>query len=61
MFAQNSKPIQADRPNQTETAAIVTAGVFQIENGFTFQKNDANCKTYRFPSILWKYGVNKQF
>ena len=59
--AQNNKPIQADRPDQTETPAIVPKGMFQVETGFTFQKNDAHSKTFSLPSTLWKYGVNENF
>ena len=59
--AQTSEPIQADRPDQTETPAIVPKGMFQVETGFTFQKNDAFSKTSTLPTILWKYGVNENF
>ena len=59
--AQNNEPIQADRPDQTETPAIVPKGMFQVETGFTFQKNEANNKTFSLPSTLWKYGVNENF
>ena len=59
--AQSSEPIQADRPDQTETPAIVPKGMFQVETGFTFQKNDANSKAFSLPSTLWKYGVNENF
>lgn len=57
-FAQNSNPIQADRPDQTETPATVPRGIFQLETGFTFQKNDHNSSTNTMPTVLWKYGVN---
>lgn len=59
--AQTIEPIQADRPDQTETPAIVPKGMFQLETGFTFQKNDAFSKTHTLPTALWKYGVNKNF
>ncbi len=59
-FSQN-KPLEADRPDQTETPAIVPKGMFQAENGFTFQKNDSESTTFSLPSTLWKYGVNKNF
>lgn len=58
--AQND-PIQADRPDQTETPAIVPKGMFQIETGFTFQKNEANSNSNSLPSVLWKYGINDNF
>jgi len=38
IYAQTTEPIQADRPDQTETPAIVPKGMFQAETGFTFQK-----------------------
>ncbi|MFY7740671.1 MAG: transporter [Flavobacterium sp.] len=61
IYSQTTEPIQADRPDQTETPAIVPKGMFQVETGFTFQKNDAFNKTFSLPSILWKYGVNENF
>jgi hypothetical protein len=59
--AQNAEPIQTDRPDQTETPAIVPKGMFQVETGFSFQKNDSNSNTNTLPSTLWKYGVNDNF
>ena len=35
IYAQEIEPIQADRPDQTETPAIVPIGMFQVEMGFT--------------------------
>lgn len=61
IYSQNAEPIQADRPDQTETPAIVPKGMFQVETGFTFQKNDAFSKSFSLPSTLWKYGVNENF
>lgn len=59
--SQELEPIQADRPDQTETPAIVPKGMFQVETGLTFQKNDAVSKSFSLPSTLWKYGVNENF
>ncbi|WP_293892374.1 transporter [Flavobacterium sp.] len=56
-----TEPIQADRPDQTETPAIVPKGMFQVETGFTFQKNDENSTSISVPTVLWKYGVNENF
>lgn len=56
-----TEPIQADRPDQTETPAIVPKGMFQVETGFTFQKNDENSNSNSLPAVLWKYGVNENF
>ena len=59
--AQTTEPIQCDRPDQTETPAIVPKGMFQVETGFTFQKNDKISSSNTLPGILWKYGVNENF
>lgn len=61
IFSQNQEPIQTDRPDQTETPALVPKGMFQVETGFSVQKNDANSNTQTLPSTLWKYGVNDHF
>ncbi len=61
IYSQTTEPIQADRPDQTETPALVPKGMFQVETGFTFQKNDALSKSLGLPSTLWKYGVNDNF
>src|SRR5690606_7422424 len=63
-FAQEptqSEPIQADRPDQTETPAIVPAGMFQVETGISYEKTDAGTESSLLPTILWKYGVNESF
>jgi Putative MetA-pathway of phenol degradation len=63
-FAQETEttePIQTDRPDQTETPALVPKGMFQVETGFSFQKNDRDNNTSTTPSSLWKYGVNENF
>jgi Putative MetA-pathway of phenol degradation len=59
--AQDLEPIQADRPDQTETPSLVPNGMFQVETGFTFQKNDELSSTNSLPTVLWKYGVNENF
>lgn len=61
IFSQNQEPIQTDRPDQTETPALVPKGMFQVETGFSIQKNDANSTTQTLPSTLWKYGINDHF
>ena len=60
-YSQKNEPIEADRPDQTETPAIVPKGMFQVESGFTFQKNDSESTAFSLPSTLWKYGVNDNF
>ena len=59
--AQQIEPLQADRPDQTETPYLVPPGMFQVETGFSFQKNDAFSNTNALPSTLWKYGLNENF
>ena len=59
--AQNTEPIQTDRPDQTETPSLVPKGMFQVETGFSFQKDNTVNKTNILPSTLWKYGVNDNF
>ena len=39
-YSQETEPIQTDRPDQTETPAIVPKEMFQVETGFSFQKNN---------------------
>jgi len=53
--------IEADRPDQTESPAIVPKKYFQIETGFISEKTDANTRTIVHPSSLWKYGLNNRF
>lgn len=60
-FAQETEPIQTDRPDQTESSAVVPKGMLQVETGFSFQKNDESGRTNTLPSTLWKYGVNENF
>ena len=59
--AQTTEPIEADRPDQTETPSIVPKGMFQLEAGFSYQKNDRNSNSCSLPAALWKYGVNENF
>lgn len=56
LFSQET--IQLDRPDQTETVAIVPKNYLQAEAGFSFEKVNALENNYTLPSILWKYGLN---
>ncbi len=60
-WSQNSEPIEADRPDQTETPALVPKGMFQIESGFSYQKNDTQSSSSALPSVLLKYGISDRF
>jgi hypothetical protein len=59
--AQEKEPIETDRPDQTETPAIVPKGMFQMENGFSFEKAARNSESFVVPSSLLKYGFNGKF
>ena len=61
--AQQS-PLEADRPDQTESVATVPAKHFQLETGVLYEKNtigDEEEKTFTAPSLLAKYGINDRF
>jgi Putative MetA-pathway of phenol degradation len=53
--------IQTDRPDQTECPFITPVGFLQAENGFTYENIDKKNKSITLPTILWKYGLNKNF
>ncbi len=61
-MAQNG-PLEADRPDQTETPSIVPVKHFQFETGFVFE-NDHNHafneQNVLYPSVLAKYGFSKR-
>ena len=61
LSAQDIEPLEADRPDQTETTSTVPKYHFQMENGISFEQTDANTKTFTHPSTLFKYGVNDRF
>lgn len=54
----SQETIQLDRPDQTETVAIVPKNYLQAEAGFLFEKVNTNESNYSLPSVLWKYGLN---
>ena len=61
LAAQDLPPIQLDRPDQTESPYIVPARHFQIESGISFEKFNEQNKSYTYPTVLFKYGVNDAF
>lgn len=56
---QAQTSIQTDRPDQTECPFITPKGFMQAENGFIYENIDKNNKSITLPTILWKYGINK--
>lgn len=58
-FAQDQPSIQTDRPDQTECPFITPQHYFQLENGFSYEKNNANSELIVAPTILTRFGINK--
>ena len=58
LHAQNA--IITDRPDQTESAALVPTGYLQGEHGFAFNFLDIN-NEYSIASTLLRYGISEYF
>jgi Putative MetA-pathway of phenol degradation len=56
---QAQTTIQTDRPDQTECPFITPVGFIQAENGFIYENINKDNKSIILPTILWKYGINK--
>ena len=61
LFSQSLPSIQTDRPDQTESPFIIPANHFQMEAGFSSQKESEDVNSYLYPSTLIRYGVNANF
>lgn len=61
ILAQDLPTIQTDRPDQTECPFITPRHYFQLENGFSYEKNNSNSELIVAPSVLTRYGINKYF
>ncbi|HLE32423.1 MAG TPA: transporter [Bacteroidota bacterium] len=59
--SQEIGPLEADRPDQTETASVVPHGRIQIESGFSFERANSAHSSFAHPSVLFKYGVRDFF
>jgi len=55
-FAQDE--IETDRPDQTETVAIVPKGHFQMENGFQHTQSEKGASDLMLPTTLSKFGIS---
>jgi hypothetical protein len=53
-------PIQADRPDLTESASLVPKGWLQMEYGFSIENTEPGF-IYTYPSALLKYGFTDNF
>lgn len=60
-LAQDLPSIQTDRPDQTECPFITPRNYFQLENGFSYEKNNANSEVFVAPTVLTRFGINKYF
>ena len=62
-FAQESLgPLQPDRPGFTSPSGVVGVGVFQLENGYTFESARSGAtemKTLSGPQTLIRFGVTE--
>lgn len=68
IFAQDIPEIITDRPDQTESAAIVPEGSLQVETGIVFSQikvegifSDININEYSIAGTLLRYGLNSSF
>lgn len=50
--------IATDRPDQTETPAVLPFKFFQLETGFNIE-SQTNVYTFVHPTMLWKVGIFK--
>ena len=68
IFSQEVPELITDRPDQTESAAIVTKGWLQVETGVSFEQTkvkglfgDININDYSIAGTLLRYGLNNSF
>ena len=58
----NAPPLVTDRPDQTESAAIVAKGKLQLETGFVYEYDEGEVlemENYTYNSTLLRYGLTK--
>ncbi|GIV34325.1 MAG: hypothetical protein KatS3mg031_1860 [Chitinophagales bacterium] len=53
-------PIEPDRPDQSESAALVPPRHVQVETGFSFEKGK-DFKLITHPALLLRYGASRYF
>lgn len=49
-----------DRPDQTESSAVVPRGYFQIESGITYTGEGSESRTLEYPGTLLRFGMSKR-
>lgn len=57
LTAQNKADMVTDRPDQTESASVITHKGFQIESGFLFERYDSSTSNTTYNSTLVRYGL----
>ncbi|WP_372751452.1 transporter [Labilibaculum sp.] len=55
--AQEKPDMVTDRPDQTESASLISPKGLQIESGFAFEKTDADINNTTFNTTLLRYGL----
>lgn len=61
LTAQEKKDMVTDRPDQTESASVISVKGLQIESGFSFEKYDSNISNITYNSTLLRYGLLEKF
>ncbi len=56
-LAQNPGPIDTDRPDQTESSALVPARHIQLEFGLAYTEDAPDSEVLEAPALLVRYGV----
>ncbi len=59
LFSQAGR-IEPNRPDQSENSSLVPKGLFQIETGFVFEKDESGStsdKNYTYPTLQFRYGL----
>lgn len=59
-FSGLPDPVDPDRPDFTEGAALVTPGHLQVEGGYTYSRTD-NVKASSLGELLVRYGVDERW
>lgn len=57
-YIGSAQQIQTDRPNETENPNTIIQSHLQVENGFSYEKDDDG-KAFRVPEVVLRYGIIK--
>lgn len=59
-ISNTQEKIETDRPDQTETAVLISKNIFQVELGFNKENTKGDDYTLVHPTSLFKYGLSKR-